>query len=87
MWITEFGWGSGDFPEFAGVTPEMRAAWFNQAVQMIRTQYPWIGAMFLWNLNWSIFSPSNVSWGYFSLLNADYSPRNPMYNAVKYLAK
>jgi hypothetical protein len=87
MWITEFGWGSGDFPEFAGVTPEMRAAWFTEAVQMIHTQYPWVGAMFLWNLNWSTFSPSNVSWGYFSLLNPDYSPRNPMYNAVKYLGK
>jgi hypothetical protein len=43
--------------------------------------------MFLWNLNWSTFSPSNVSWGYFSLLNPDYSPRNPMYSTVKSLAK
>jgi hypothetical protein len=87
MWITEFGWGNGDFPEFAGVTPEMSAAWLTQAVQTIRTQYPWVGAMFLWNLNWSTFSPSNVSWGYFSLLNPDYSPRNPMYSTVKSLAK
>ena len=86
MWITEFGWGTGNFPEVSDVTEEMRAAWLAQAVEMIRTRYPWVGAMFLWNLNWSAFSPKNVSWGYFSILNPDYSPR-PIYSTVKYLAR
>ncbi len=86
MWITEFGWGSGNFPEFSDVSGETRAQWISQAVQQTRARYPWVGAMFVWNLNWSVFSPSDVSWGYFSLINPDYSPR-PAYNAVKYLPK
>jgi len=86
MWITEFGWGSGNFPEFSDVSEETRAQWIVQAVQQTRARYPWVGAMFVWNLNWSVFSPPDTSWGYFSLVNADYSPR-PAYNAVKYLSK
>ena len=86
IWVTEFGWGSGNFPEFSDVSEDTRAQWIVQAVQQARARYPWIGAMFLWNLNWSVFSPSNVSWGYFSLINPDYSPR-PAYWAVKGLQK
>lgn len=86
MWVTEFGWGSGNFPEFSDVSEDTRAQWIVQAVQQARARYPWIGAMFVWNLNWSVFSPSDTSWGYFSLINPDYSPR-PAYNAVKYLPK
>ncbi len=86
MWVTEFGWGSGNFPEFSDVSEETRAQWIMQAVQQARARYPWIGAMFVWNLNWSVFSPSDVSWGYFSLINPDYSPR-PAYWAVKGLQK
>lgn len=86
MWVTEFGWGSGNFPEFSDVSEETRAAWITQAVQQVRTRYPWVGAMFVWNLNWSVFSPTNMSWGYFSIINADYSPR-PAYYAVKALSK
>jgi polysaccharide biosynthesis protein PslG len=86
MWVTEFGWGSGNFPEFSDVSEETQAQWIVRAVQQARARYPWIGAMFLWNLNWSVFSPTDVSWGYFSLINPDYSPR-PAYWAVKGLTK
>lgn len=86
MWVTEFGWGSGNFPEFSDVSEETRAQWTVQAVQQMRTHYPWVAAMFLWNLNWSVFSPTNVSWGYFSLIGPDYTPR-PAYWAVKNLPK
>lgn len=86
MWVTEFGWGSGNFPEFSDVSEETQAAWITQAVQQVRARYPWVGAMFVWNLNWSVFSPPDTSWGYFSLINPDYTPR-PAYNAVKYLPK
>jgi hypothetical protein len=86
MWVTEFGWGSGNFPEFSDVSEETRAQWITQAVQQARARYPWVSAMFVWNLNWSVFSPANVSWGYFSLIGPDYTPR-PAYYAVKYLAK
>lgn len=86
MWVTEFGWGSGKFPEFSDVSEDTRAQWIVQAVQQTRARYPWVGVMFVWNLNWSVFSPPDTSWGYFSLINADYSPR-PAYNAVKYLPK
>ncbi len=86
VWITEFGWGSGNFPEFSDVSEDTRAQWTIQAVQQIRARYPWVGAMFIWNLNWSVFSPPDMSWGYFSLINPDYSPR-PAYYAVKNIPK
>ncbi|MDQ6603570.1 MAG: cellulase family glycosylhydrolase [Chloroflexota bacterium] len=86
MWVTEFGWGSGNFPEFSDVSEQTRAAWMTQSVQQVRARYPWVGLMLVWNLNWSVFSPSDVSWGYFSVVNADYSPR-PAYYAVKALSK
>lgn len=86
MWITEWGFGSGDYVEFSDVTEAMRTQWTVDSVQMIRSQYPWVGAMFLWNLNWSVFSPTTTSWGYFSLIDNAYTPK-PVYYAIRNIPK
>ncbi len=86
MWVTEWGYGSGDFPEFNDVSEETRTQWTLQTISMMQTRYPWVGAMFLWNLNWSVISPKNVSWGYFSLLDDQYRGR-PLYYVLKNMQK
>jgi len=85
MWITEWGFGSGDYVEFSDVTEAMRTQWTLDSIQLVRTRYPWVGAMFLWNLNWSVFSPYGSS-GYYSLVDANYRPRQ-IYFAFKNLSK
>lgn len=85
MWITEWGFGAGDYVEFADVSETTRTQWTLESVAIIRARYPWVGAMFLWNLNWSVFTPAG-SPGYYSLLNKDYNPR-PVYYAVRAMPK
>ena len=89
IWITEYGWATAnDTPnfEFGNLTSfEQQADYISGAIQYVFDNYrdeqghSWVGAMFLWNMNFSIL------WGAqghllneqasFSLLNADWSPR------------
>jgi hypothetical protein len=90
MWITEFGWATrNDSPgyEFGNqVSYEQQAAYIVGAMRRVKEQYPWVGAMFLWNLN---FAPLWAQQGRplheqasFSIVNGDWSPR-PAYLAVR----
>jgi polysaccharide biosynthesis protein PslG len=91
IWITEFGWATenytpgfeyGDYNSF-----EEQAQYTVRAMELGDQKYqPWLGAMFLWNMN---FSVSLAAGGYaldqqasFSIVNPDWSPR-PAYAAVK----
>jgi len=92
IWITEFGWASleniGDTPapgyEYAlNNTEQEQADYLVQALEMGRTTYqPWLGAMFIWNLNFSTITPPTDEKAPFSLLRADWSLR-PAYKAVR----
>lgn len=96
IWYTEFGWATenntpgyeyGAFNSF-----DEQAQYITRAFQIGRNDYaPWVGAMFLWNLNFSI------PWGQkegnpfheqasFSVLNPDYSPR-PAWFAIQAMPK
>ncbi len=55
---------------------------------MARTRYPWIGAMFVWNLNFNALpdiSPTDEKRP-FIILNPDFSPR-PAYIALTQMPK
>ncbi len=92
IWITEFGWASleniGDTPapgyEYAlNNTEYEQAVYLIQALEMGRSRYqPWLGAMFIWNLNFSTITPPTDEKAPFSLLRADWSLR-PAYKAVR----
>ncbi len=89
MWITEFGWTTANQAPGYGygkyVSEDQQAQYLTRAFALGRT-YPWMGVMFVWNLNFaSITMPSDEKypWG---VLKADGTPR-PSYNALKAMPK
>lgn len=83
MWITEYGWATPNSTpgyEFGNfVSPEQQAEYITAAIRRTYEQYPFVGNMFLWNMNFAVL------WGErgdplheqasFGLLNPDWSPR------------
>jgi hypothetical protein len=95
IWITEFGWATrNNTPGYGygnNISYQEQANWIVRAFQMGRRDYsPWVGAMFLWQLNYA------VPWKYqgnelheqasFGVLNGDWSPR-PAYIAIQQMPK
>lgn len=94
IWITEYGWATeNNTPgyEFGNyVSQQQQTDYITSAIRRAYEQYPWVGNMFLWNMNWAVL------WGQqnppqplheqasFGILNSDWSPR-PSYLAVQSL--
>lgn len=89
IWITEYGWATANNTpnfEFGNLTSfEQQAEYITTAINRVHDQYideqgrPWVGAMFLWNMNFSVLwgaqgNPLNEQ-ASFSILNPDWSPR------------
>jgi polysaccharide biosynthesis protein PslG len=90
MWLTEFGWTTANqAPGYEyGVynTPELQAQYLTRAFEIAKNEWPWMGVMFVWNLNFStVVAPSDekAPW---SVINADWSPR-PAYTALQNMPK
>jgi polysaccharide biosynthesis protein PslG len=90
IWITEFGWATqNNTPGFEfgnQVSLDQQADYIVGAMRRTKERYPWVGNMFLWNLN---FGPLKAQEGNplneqasFSILNGDYTPR-PSYLAIQ----
>lgn len=89
IWITEYGWATpNNTPgfEFGNLlTFEDQAEYIVRAITRVYEQYrdeegrPWVGAMFLWNMNfavlWGAQGNPNHEQASFGLLNPDWSPR------------
>jgi hypothetical protein len=96
MWITEFGWATrNNTPgyEFGNqISFEQQAEWIVRAFQIGRREYaPWMGAMFLWNLNFAVpWAQRNANplheQASFGIVNGDWSPR-PAYLALQRMPK
>jgi polysaccharide biosynthesis protein PslG len=86
MWVTEYGWCSDYRPDGYGeckyVTPELQGQYIVRAIARSKEVYPWMGVMFLWNLNFSTFQEWYTGPSHFSILNADWSGR-PAYFALR----
>ncbi|MGB9632130.1 MAG: hypothetical protein ACPL8I_02270, partial [Chloroflexaceae bacterium] len=59
IWITEFGWATrNNTPGYEygnSISFETQAAWLTRALEIGRYEWaPWVGAMFIWNLNFAI---------------------------------
>jgi hypothetical protein len=91
IWLTEFGWSTYNTApgyEYGQlISPELQAQYLTRAYEKGRTEYPWMGVMAVWNLNFSTLGlgpeDEKVPW---SVLNPDYSPR-PAYTALKNMPK
>lgn len=94
LWVTEFGWGS--FEQF-GVEPpagaefmqdvsEWQQALYTQRALELAHNWPWVGPMMLWNLNFAPWIGPDFSESGYSLLRPDGSLR-PAYLTLAALPK
>ncbi|HEX8597591.1 MAG TPA: hypothetical protein VF952_03650 [Chloroflexia bacterium] len=86
MWVTEYGWCSdmreGGYEECLFNTPDQQGQYIVRAMQYAKKYYPWMGVMFIWNLNFSTFQEWYTGPSHYSILNPDWSPR-PAYRIIK----
>jgi Tol biopolymer transport system component len=93
IWITELGWvlethwALGDFLG-QGVDPNMQAAYLSRAYQKIETEWPFVEAAFLFNLDFSLapWYPAAEQMRWFAILNPDRTPR-PAFTALRNYTK
>jgi len=90
IWETEIGYDSNPAAP-AGyngwtVNPQQQATYLTQLFAYARANYPWLGAIFVWNLNFQEVVPQpDEKWG-FGVLNPDLTPR-PAYSALAAMPK
>lgn len=89
MWITEYHWAAatGGVPtgyEWTTHLSEGQASDFMvRSIQSIKATRPWVGAIFVWNLNFRTFQDYHKhETAIFGFLNEDWSPRG-LFNALK----
>ncbi|MCL4459720.1 MAG: endo-1,4-beta-xylanase [Chloroflexi bacterium] len=89
IWCTEFGWSTNNLApgyEYGRDNSDMdQARYIVRAFEKAK-QWGWVGAMFIWNLNFSTAVPPTDEKYPFSIINSDWSPR-PAYSAVKDMPK
>jgi polysaccharide biosynthesis protein PslG len=90
IWLTEFGWTTKNpapgYEYGVYITEELQAQYLVRAFERAKTQYPWMGVMTVWQLNFATVvsdTDEKAAWG---LLRADWSPR-PSYLALKNMPK
>ena len=94
LWVTEFGWGSfapfGQLPpagaEFMNDVSEWQQAAYTQRAFALAHDWPWVGPLMLWNLNFAPWLGPDFSESGYSLLRPDGSPR-PAFFAIAGLPK
>jgi hypothetical protein len=93
MWITEYHWAAaqGGVPagyEWTTHLSEGQAADFMvRSIQSVRATRPWVGAIFVWNLNFRTFQDYRKhETAIFGFLNEDWSPRG-LFNALRGMPK
>jgi hypothetical protein len=95
IWITEFGWATpNNTPGYEygnSISQETQAAWVVRAFEIGRGNWaPWVGAMFVWNLNfavpWRAEGNEFHEQASFGVLNGDWTPR-PAFNAIQSMSK
>jgi hypothetical protein len=104
IWITEFGWvrdpeeggldcsGDPEFGDFEWMKfpRELQAAYTVRAFAFAERNWPWVGPMFLWNLNWNGYPAtdlrvcSHMRW--YGILDEHGQPL-PVFYAVKQMSK
>ena len=89
-WLTEFGWTTANqapgYEYGADNTDVQQADYLVRAFTYARQQWPWVTAMFVWNLNYSVISPAEDEKTPWAVLNQDWSPR-PAYDALRAMPK
>ena len=94
LWVTEFGWGSfenfdkGPPAEaaFMAYVSEWQQAAYTQQAFALASEWPWVGPMVLWNLNFAPWIGPEFSESGYSVLRPDGS-RRPVFEALGAMPK
>lgn len=90
IWLTEFGWTTANQApgyEYGNqISDTDQANYLVRAYQIGQQEWPWIGVMLVWNLNYSLISPPNDEKYPWAVLNSDWSPR-PSFTALANMPK
>jgi hypothetical protein len=93
MWITEYEWAAARPPVPRGyewttlLSEEQVGDFYVRGIQMAKNERPWVGAIFVWNLNFRTFQDYHThETAIFGLLNEDWSPRS-IYNKLAAMPK
>jgi polysaccharide biosynthesis protein PslG len=90
IWLTEFGWTT--FNQEAGYeygadnSEQDQARYLVRAFEIAKAEWPWMGVMFVWSLNYSVITDAADEKHPWSVLYEDWSPR-PSYTALKDMPK
>jgi hypothetical protein len=91
IWETEIGYDSNPLApagyEYArSITEQQQADWSARLFGYAKQNYPWMGTMFVWNLNYqAVVGQGDEKWG-FGYLRSDYTPR-PAFSALAAMPK
>lgn len=90
IWLTEFGWSTANQApgyEYGNyVSEQQQAQYLVRAFEIARTEWPWVGVMLVWNLNFSTITDPSDEKHPWSVVYADWSPR-PAYRALQEMPK
>jgi polysaccharide biosynthesis protein PslG len=90
IWLTEFGWSTENqapgYEYGAEISPQQQAQYLVRAYQIAKQEWPWMGVMMVWNLNYStVVGPEDEKFPW-AVVNPDWSPR-PAYEALRDMPK
>jgi hypothetical protein len=90
IWLTEFGWTTlnpapgYEYGQY--ISEELQAQYLLRAFEIGRQEWPWMGVMFVWNLNFSTIVDDQDEKGPWSVIYHDWSNR-PAFEALKTMPK
>ncbi len=89
IWVTEFGWTTNNAAkgyEYGRYnSPEQQAQYLVRAIELGKS-YPWMGVMFVWQLNFAAITPESDEKHPWGVLDKSNMPR-PAYTALKNMPK
>ncbi|HUX87518.1 MAG TPA: beta-galactosidase, partial [Chloroflexota bacterium] len=91
-WVLELGWlrdtsvALGPSYIWMEVPEADRAQYLVEAYQLAASEWPWMGVMFVWNLDYAQYVPASDQKGGYGLLDASGTPL-PSYNALAAMPK
>jgi polysaccharide biosynthesis protein PslG len=84
IWLTEFGWTTKNpaagYEYGAFVTEELQAKYLVRAFERAKAQYPWMGVMTVWQLNFATVvsdTDEKAAWGYCVQIGRRARPTSP----------
>jgi polysaccharide biosynthesis protein PslG len=90
IWLTEFGWSTANqapgYEYGVEISEQDQARHLVRAFEIAKQEWPWMGVMMVWNLNYStVVGPEDEKFPW-SVVNSDFSPR-PSYEALRDMPK